>query len=163
MFKCVNALPRGCVAHPSATEIIRIGKKGDEKMTMIEMKKYDDTTTNEMSTVADRLPPLDEEEMQWATSHHYRQYAHGFMADHKDGQATFFHKLGVNFQRVDETMVRCVSVVDHPFCFTRLASMKVTFESAGIEVQLDPYTVVIPYEEPPEEEPQEEVVGVEVA
>ena len=41
--------------------------------------------------------------------------------------------------------------------------MRVTFESAGIEVQLDPYTVVIPYEEPPEEEPQEELVGMEVA
>jgi hypothetical protein len=40
--------------------------------------------------------------------------------------------------------------------------MRVTFESAGIEVQLDPYTVVIPYEEPPEEEPHEEAAGVEV-
>jgi len=60
-------------------------------------------------------------------------------------------------------MVRCVSVIDHPFCFARLASLRVTFESAGIEVQLDPYTVVTPYEEPPEEEPQEELVGMEVA
>jgi hypothetical protein len=132
-------------------------------MTMIEMKKYDDTITNAMPTIAERLPPLDEEEKQFAISHQCRQRAHGFMVDHKDGQATFFVKDGVNFQRVNKTIVRCVQIFDHPFCFARLASMRVTFESAGIEVQLDPYTVVTPYEEPPEEEPQKEVAGMEVA
>ena len=132
-------------------------------MTTIEMKKYDDTITNAMPTIAERLPPLDEEEKQFAISHQCRQRAHGFMVDHKDGQATFFVKLGFNFQRVNKNVVRCVSVIDHPFCFAQLASLRVTFESAGIEVQLDPYTVVTPYEEPPEEEPQEELVGMEVA
>ena len=138
-------------------------KEGDKEMTMIDMKKYDDTNTNAIPTVAERLPPLDEEEKQFATSHQTRQHAHGFMADHKDGQATFFVKLGFNFQRVNKNVVRCVSVIDHPFCFAQLASLRVTFESAGIEVQLDPYTVVTPYEEPPEEEPQKEVAGMEVA
>ena len=106
MFKCANPYTRVCVAHPIATEIIEIEKKGDEKMTMIEMKKYDDTITNAMPTIAERLPPLDEEEKQFATSHQCRQRAHGFMADHKDGQATFFVKLGINFQRVNKTIVR---------------------------------------------------------
>jgi hypothetical protein len=84
------------------------------------------------------------------------------MANHVDGECNWFPNHGVNIQRVNEDTVRCVSVTDHSFCFDSLANMRVTFESAGIEVQLDPYTVVIPYEEPPEEEPHEEAAGVEV-
>ena len=130
-------------------------------MAMIEMKKYDDTNTT--PTVADRLPSLGEERIQRLSNHEYRQWAHGFMVDHMDGQCNWFTNHGLNIQRVNEDTVRCVSVTDHSFSFDSLACMRVTFESAGIEVQLDPYTVVTPYEEPPEEEPQEELVGMEVA
>ena len=133
---------------------------GDEKMTKIEMKKYDDTNTT--PTVADRLPSLGEERIQRLSNHEYRQWAHGFMVDLRDGEAHFFSEVGVHFQRVNEDTVRCVSVTDHPYCFLSLALMRTTFEAGGIVVQLDPYTVVTPYEEPPEEEPHEEVAGVEV-
>ncbi len=129
-------------------------------MTMIEMKKYDDT--NAIPTVAERLPSLEEERIQKVSSHEWRQWAHGFMADHMDGQCNWFGKYGVNIQRVDEDTVRCVSVTDHDFCFDSLAYMRVTFESAGIRVQLDPYTVVTPYVEPPAEVPHE-APGVEVS
>ena len=162
MFKCANPYTRVCIAHPIATEIIEIEKKGDEKMTMIEMKKYDDTKTNAMPTVAERLPSLEEERIQNLSSHEWRRWAHSFMADLMDGQCNWFGKNGVNIQRVDEDTVRCVSVTDHDFCFNSLACMRVTFESAGIGVQLDPYTVVTPYVEPPEEVPHE-APGVEVA
>ena len=113
MFKCVNALPRVCVAQPSATEIIRIGKKGDEKMTMIEMKKYDDTTTNAIPTVAGRLPELDEEGVGMAQSHQQLAWCHGFMDNHKDGQMFYMESCGVHLQRVNETESRCVAIVDH--------------------------------------------------
>ena len=135
-------------------------EKGDDKMAMIEMKKYDDTNTT--PTVADRLPSLGEAKIQRLSNHEYRQWAHGFMTKYVDGECNWFPNHGVNIQRVNEDTVRCVSVTDHSFCFDSLANMRVTFESAGIEVQLDPYTVVIPYEEPPEEEPHEEAAGVEV-
>ncbi|MCH1511650.1 MAG: hypothetical protein L7S54_03585, partial [Candidatus Thalassarchaeaceae archaeon] len=70
---------------------------------------------------------------------------------------------GVFIQRVTEETVRCVAVVDHSFCYSSLAWMRASFEAAGIEVQVDPYTVVIPYV-PEDEEPEPQVtMGVEVA
>jgi len=131
-------------------------------MTMIEMNKYDDTKTNAIPTVAERLPPLEDWQNEESSSHEKRQFAHGFMVDLRDGEAHFFSEVGVHFQRVNEDTVRCVSVTDHPYCFLSLALMRTTFEAGGIVVQLDPYTVVTPYEEPPEEEFQEEIAGVEV-
>jgi hypothetical protein len=127
---------------------------------MEELRKQNETTVIAELVVSDRLPPLDEEENALGSNHHNRQFAHGFMGDQRDGEAHFFDKIGVNIQRVNKDKVRCVSVVDHPYCYRSLAFMRVTFEAAGIEVQLDPYTVVIPYEEPVEEEPV--AVGMEV-
>ena len=40
--------------------------------------------------------------------------------------------------------------------------MRATFEAVDVEVQLDPYTVLMPYVEPAEAE-QVEVLGMEVA
>jgi len=128
------------------------------------IKQNEDTRTN--ASVADRLPPLNEETIQELSNHHNRQFAHGFMGDRRDGETYTFNKLGVNIQRVNKDKVRCISVVDHPDCYWAVANMRVTFEAAGIEVQLDPYTVVTPYEEPVEEEPVEEepvAAGMEVA
>ncbi len=117
-----------------------------------------ETTMN----VADRLPELDEVDANNAVSHQQLSWAHGFMDDHKDGQMHYIKDCGVHLQKVTEEEARCISVVDHPYCFSSLAMVVLAFERAGIELQVDPYTVVIPYE-PREEGDIEEDAGVEVA
>ena len=130
-------------------------------MTMKEMTLIEQETEN---AVNHRIPNLDEDIIQEMGSHEHRQWAHGWMAGHNNGQGYFFNESGVFIQRVTEETVRCTAVVDHPFCYASLAWMRVSFEAAGIKVQVDPYTVVIPYDDIDDEttEPQL-VIGMEVA
>lgn len=121
-------------------------------MTMTEMKKYDDTKINAIPTVAERLPELDEEAVGTAQSHHQLAWCHGFMDNHKDGQMLYMDSHGVHLQRVNETESRCVAIVDHTYCYTTLAMLVISFEKAGVNLQIDPYTVVTPYEPRDEEE-----------
>ena len=120
----------------------------------------EDVTMNEL--VACRLPELDEEHASMALSHRHLAWCHGFMENHKDGQMFYMESCGLHLQRVNETASRCVAVVDHPYCYSTLAMMTLSFEKAGIDLQVDPYTVVIPYEPRAEEEVPHEA-GVEVA
>ena len=113
-------------------------------------------------TIAERLPELDEGDAINAVSHQQLSWAHGFMDNHKDGQTYFLKDCGVHLQRVNETESRCVAIVDHSYCYASLAMMALSFEKAGIDLQVDPYTVVIPYEPRSEEEVPHET-GVEVA
>ena len=119
------------------------------------------TITNE--NVAERLPELDEVDAINAVSHQQLSWAHGFMDNHKDGQTYFLKDCGVHLQRVNETESRCVAIVDHSYCYASLAMMALSFEKAGIGLQVDPYTVVIPYEPRDEKEAPHETTGVEVA
>jgi len=121
------------------------------------------TKDNEVkTTVADRLPELNEEDANNAVSHQQLSWAHGFMENYNDGVTHFMKDVGVNLQKVTADTVRCVAVVDHPYCLSSLAMVALAFERAGIELQVDPYTVVIPYE-PREEGATKEAAGVEVA
>lgn len=119
---------------------------------MTEMKKYDDTKTNAIPTVVERLPELDEESVGMAQSHQQLAWCHGFMDNHKDGQMFYMESHGVHLQRVNETESRCVAIVDHTYCYATLALLVISFEKAGINLQVDPYTVVTPYEPRDEEE-----------
>ena len=110
-----------------------------KEITLIEQETKD--------AVINRLPPLEEDVQQEMADHEHRQWAHGWMAGHQDGQSHFFDKSGVYMQRVNEDTVRCTAIVDHPFCYASLAWMRASFEASGIEVQVDPYTVVIPYDD----------------
>ena len=129
--------------------------------------KMTETTQIEQDTedaVNHRLPNLDDETVQEMGDHEHRQWAHGWMAGHHDGQSYFFDKSGVYIQRVTEETVRCTAIVDHPFCYSSLAWMRASFEAAGIEVQVDPYTVVIPYTPKDDDDPEPPAtIGVEVA
>ena len=132
-------------------------KKGSEKMRMNEEENENEITMN----VAERLPELDEEEVSMALSHQQLAWCHGFMDNHKDGQMFYLESCGVHLQRVNETESRCVALVDHPYCYATLAMMTLSFEKAGIDLQVDPYTVVIPHEPRDEKEVPHET-GVEV-
>ena len=133
-------------------------KKGSEKMRMNEEENENEITMN----VAERLPELDEEGVSMALSHQQLAWCHGFMDNHKDGQMFYSESCGVHLQRVNENESRCVAIVDHSHCYAALAMMALSFEKAGIGLQVDPYTVVMPYEPRDEKEVPHET-GVEVA
>ena len=116
--------------------------------------------------VNSRLPSLSEEDLAWVGEHERRQWAHGWMAGLVDGQVHWFGSDGIMMQKVDDATIRIISVTDHEWCFRGVAFMRATFEAVDVEVQLDPYTVLMPYVEPAEAEQAElpsEPSGVEVA
>ena len=116
--------------------------------------------------VNSRLPSLSEEDLAWVWEHERRQWAHGWMAGLVDGQVHWFGSDGIMMQKVDDGTVRILSMIDHEWCFRQVAYMRATFEAVSVEVELDPYTVLMPYVEPSEEEQDEQPddsPGMEVA
>ena len=109
------------------------------------------------------LPELDEAEVQWAKSHRSLSWAHGFMSDLDTGQYLFLSQVGVHLQKAGEGKVRCIAVVDDPPCFTALSMLKLTFETANLELEIAPYTLVTPYIPNEEVEHSESAPGLEVA
>lgn len=113
-----------------------------------------------------RLPTLTEEDLSWVREHERREWAHGWMAGLIKGQVHWFGSDGILLQKVDDSTIRIVSVTDHEWCFRGVAFMRATFEAVSVEVQLDPYTVLMPYSEEDESErveQKEQSPGVEVA
>ena len=109
------------------------------------------------------LPELDEVDVKAALSHENLSWAHGFMNAYEVGQMQWLNSIGVHIQKVTENTVRCVAVIDHGFSFAGLMMMKMTFEAANIELELAPYTLVIPYIPAVEVETSESAPGLEVA
>lgn len=109
------------------------------------------------------LPELEEVDVVTALSHQSLSWAHGFMDDYKVGQTQWLSSIGVHIQKVTEDTVRCVAVVDHGFSFAGLMMLKMTFEAANIEIELAPYTLVIPYRAVSDVETCESTPGLEVA
>ena len=123
------------------------------------MKSENNTEQNETTTmVRERLPELDEEESSTALEN--TRWAAGFVGA---PLGAIYNDTGVDLQVVSTRTVRCLAVADHPFCFRALAMMALSFETAGVELEVDPYTIVRPL--PPEEDGNEEEpegAGVEV-
>ena len=104
------------------------------------------TENDEKTTVADRLPELTDDELAVAGTN--VSWAAGYVGAE---QGRVYHEdLGISLQVVANRVVRCLSVGDHPYCYQVLACMAHSFELAGVDLQLDPYT--IPRPAPPEEE-----------
>ena len=123
------------------------------------MESENNTEQNETTTmVMERLPELDEEEASTALEN--TRWAAGFVGA---PLGAIYNDTGVDLQVVSTRTVRCLAVADHPFCFRALAMMALSFETAGVELEVDPYTIVRPL--PPEEdggEEEPEGAGVEV-
>ena len=104
------------------------------------------TENDEKTTVADRLPELSEDDIAVAQTNVAWAATYG-----NAEQGRVYHEdLGISLQPVTNGVVRCLSVGDHPYCYQVLACMAHSFELAGVDFQLDPYT--IPRPAPPEEE-----------
>ena len=114
------------------------------------MQKENNTEQNEtMTIVMERLPELDEGKTSTALEN--TRWAAGFVGA---PLGAIYNDAGVDLQVVSTRTVRCLAVADHPYCFRTLAMMALSFETAGVELEVDPYTVVRPL--PPDEEQREE-------
>ena len=135
--------------------ILKTGeRKGDEKIMNETENKL------QMHTVKERMPELSQIDSEGAVTHTNLSWAHEFMNNHLDGQIHFMKSIGVSLQKVSENKVRCVAIVDHSYCFTGLSMLKLTFDTANIDLEIDPFTVITPYV--PKENRDEEP-GCEVA
>ena len=126
-------------------------------MTEFDDKIEEETTMN----VTDRLPELDEEETSTALEN--VRWAAGFVGT---PQGSIYNDAGVDLQVVATRTVRCLAIADHPYCYRTLAMMALSFETAGVELEVEPYTIIRTL--PPEEEQDEqgsgdEDTGMEVA
>lgn len=133
-------------------------KTGNKQTTVIRKTKKE--------LVKGKMPHLDEEDLAWVREHERRQWAHKWMAGLVDGQVHWFGSDGIMMQKVDEATIRIISVTDHEWCYRGVAFMRATFEAVDVEVQLDPYTVIMPYVKPAEAhqaELSDDSPGVEVA
>jgi hypothetical protein len=114
---------------------------------------------NEMTmNVTERLPELDEEATSTALQN--VNWAAGFVGT---PPGAIYNEMGVDLQVVATRTVRCLAVADHPYCYQTLAMMVLSFETAGVELEVEPYTIIRPL--PPEEdrgEEEPEGVGMEV-
>ena len=126
-------------------------------MTEFDDKIEEETTMN----VTDRLPELDEEETSTALEN--VRWAAGFVGT---PQGSIYNDAGVDLQVVATRTVRCLAIADHPYCYRTLAMMALSFETAGVDLEVEPYTIIRTL--PPEEEQDEqgsgdEDTGMEVA
>ncbi len=124
------------------------------------MSEFDDEKEDAImnENVACRLPELDEKAVSLAREN--TRWAAGFVGA---PLGAIYNDAGVDLQVVSTRTVRCLTVADHPYCYRSLAMMALSFETAGVELEVDPYTIVRPL--PPEEnrgEEEPDAVGVEV-
>ena len=125
---------------------------------MNEMTDMNEKAKKITTRVMERLPELDEEESSTALEN--TRWAAGFVGA---PLGAIYNDAGVDLQVVSTRTVRCLAVADHPYCYRTLAMMALSFETAGVEFEVDPYAIVRPL--PPEEDRVEEepvAAGVEV-
>ena len=143
--------------------VTSVGKSPKETKIMNESNKNNKTQETAPREVPRDLPELDEVDVTAALSHENLSWAHGFMDAYRVGQTQWLGSIGVHIQKVTEDTVRCVAVVDHGFSFAGLMMLKMSFEAANIELELAPYTLVIPYRVIEEVDSSVSAPGLEVA
>ena len=123
------------------------------------MKMKEEENENKTTTmVMERLPKLDDEDTSTALDN--TRWAAGFVGA---PLGVISNDSGVDLQVVSTRTVRCLAGTDHSYCYRTLAMMALSFKTAGVELEVDPYAIVRPL--PPEEDRGEEtpeVPGVEV-
>jgi hypothetical protein len=125
-------------------------------MTMIEMKKYDDTKLTDR-TIVEMLPELEEEALLDASQEDSIEWAQGMLKHYDPGSIHDMPKYGITLQIISEGTARCISVFDHSYCMLMLQMMIATFDHADLTLEIDPYTVLRPYETPEEQDSEHEV------
>ncbi len=102
--------------------------------------------------VSQLLPELNKTEKELADSEDSVRWASGMTHYYSDG-SVLRRTHGINLQVVNKSSVRCLTVVDDEYCLRMLSMIKRTFESAGIEFQIDPHTILQPFAPRPKDVP----------
>ena len=110
--------------------------------------------------LAERLPKLSVKETRIALLEDNLEWARQLLASLL---GKVHQSNGVYLQRVSDSEVRCVGLVDHYHAWESLSSMNATLSAEGASLQMEPYTVLIPYTEE-EESPDssEDSIGMEI-
>jgi hypothetical protein len=96
------------------------------------------------SPVADKLPKLNEEDKEKARNAESIAWAYGLMGRYTPGDLHLADDGVLALQKVDINTIRCIRVYDVEKGFWLLAMFRENFKAAGIELQVDPYTLVTP-------------------
>jgi hypothetical protein len=115
-------------------------------------KAYDENSSHQTMTIADRLPELEEDAIQEAAKEHHVEWAEGMLKHYDVGELHVMPGVGITLQIVSEDTARCISVYDHGYPLLMLRMLMATFEHAGLILEVEPHTVLRPYEAPVERE-----------
>ena len=117
---------------------------------------YAENSSHQTMTIADRLPELEEDAIQEAAKEHHVEWAEGMLNHYDAGELHEMPNYGITLQILSEDTARCISVYDHGYCMLMLQMLIHTFEHAGLSLEVDPHTVLRPYEAPDEQEIEQE-------
>ena len=74
------------------------------------------------------------------------EWAEGMLNHYDAGAVHDMPDYGITLQILSEDTARCICVFDHGYCLFMLRMMIQTFEHAGLTLELDPHTVLRPFE-----------------
>ena len=113
--------------------------------------------TSQTMMIADRLPELEEEHLADASQQDSIEWAQGMLNHYDPGTIHDMPKYGITLQIISENTARCISVFDHSYCMFMLQMTIATFDHADLNLEVDPYTVLRPYETLEEQDSEHEV------
>lgn len=117
--------------------------------------------------VAAKLPDLSVEEKADAIKETSQNWLRSILTLRRGDFWQEGYDHGVEIQIVSEDTIRCTRIFEDASCYWYLSMIGATCESLGVNLELEPYTLVIPI--PSENQMHEEIVskqenhGVEVA
>ena len=82
------------------------------------------------------------------------EWAQGMLQHYSPGSIHEMPDYGITLQIISEDTARCISIYDHGYCMFMLQMVITTFQRAGLTLEVDPHTVLRPYEAPEEQEPE---------
>ena len=121
------------------------------------LEQYDTTSTGPTSSIADRLPELTSEAIEDASQEDSVEWAQGMLQHYSPGCIHDMPDYGITLQIISEDTARCISIYDHGYCMFMLQMVITTFQRAGLTLEVDPHTVLRPYEASEEQGPENEV------
>ncbi len=106
----------------------------------------------ELGKISAALPELNDSDRKIATSEESASWARDTTKFYNNGYV-LPKNHGIGLQVIDEETIRCISVVSDESCLRVLSMVKLTFESVGIEFQIDPFAVFQKVTPRPEDAP----------
>jgi hypothetical protein len=143
------------------TEYTEEARQMSSTTNEVELEQYD--TTSQTISIADRLPELSNEAFVDASEEDSVEWAQGMLQHYSPGSIHEMPSSGITLQIISEDTARCISIYDHGYCLFMLRMMIQTFEHAGLTLEVDPHTVLRPYEAPEEQEQEPEHVTPQAA